>query len=178
MASRGSNKEASSLTVATTIGPSGGSGGAGTASLVGLEINELYSRDGEVLRLYKRVSIERGPEHWLPRLKEVIGDTLKRQLRDSLNDLNDGCFLEELPLKYPAQICLIGLTYLWTKDVETSIVEFKSERKSVSSGSKKFGQVVTKLTARLGWSSAEKPITKYQKLRIQALISVSRQTCK
>ena len=151
----------------------GGLGGSGAAvSSSNMELSELYSSDGEVFALIKRVSIERGPEQWLPRLKEAIAETLKQYLRASLLDLNDGCFLEELPLKYPAQICLVGLSYLWTKEVETSIIEFKNERKSVSFGSKKFGQVVTKLTARLGWTSVEKPILNYQKLRIQTLISV------
>jgi dynein heavy chain len=55
------------------------------------EITEVYSTDGEILELNKRVLIEKTtPENWLTKLKDSVGDTIRRALNNSLNDLTNG----------------------------------------------------------------------------------------
>jgi dynein heavy chain len=55
------------------------------------EIIEVYSSDGEVLELNKKVLIEKTTaESWLTKLKESVGETLRRSLNNALNDLANG----------------------------------------------------------------------------------------
>lgn len=139
------------------------------------EISEIYSADGEILQLLKKVNLEKGTETWIPKLKDSIAETLKRYVASSLLDLVNNMPIEELALKYPTQICLIGLNYIWTKEVETSILELKNERKAINMGSKKFSQISTKFLALLSksrWINIDKPILSHHKLRLEAMITV------
>ncbi len=91
-------------------------------AVIEYEIADVVSGDGESLTLLKRVSLEKGAEAWLPKLKEAIGETLKRHLTNALNDLNGGGSIEELVVRYPTQLCLIGCIFVWTKEAETAIL--------------------------------------------------------
>jgi dynein heavy chain len=102
-----------------------------TASVAGnqtlqFEISEVYSADGDALTLNKRIAVEKGAELWLGRLKDCISDTLKRLISISLHDFaHNSLPVEELALKYPAQVCIIALTFIWTREVETSIMTLR-----------------------------------------------------
>jgi len=140
------------------------------------EISECYTLDGEVLTLFRRINLEKGAESWIPKLKDSISDTLKRFVSGSLTDVNANMSTEELAYKYPAQVCLIALNYMWTKEAEASILELKNERKTVNLGSKKFSQISAKLYTLLSktkWTNLDKPILPFHKLRLEAMITVS-----
>jgi dynein heavy chain len=141
-----------------------------------LEIAELHSADGETLTLLKRVPVEKGAEVWIPKLKESIADTIKRNVSMCLADIIGNCAVEELVIKYPAQICLIGLSFIWTKEVEQSIVELRNERKAISLGSKRFAQIISKFMSVLSksrWTSIDSSVLTVHKLRLESMISVS-----
>lgn len=145
------------------------------------EISEVQARDGECLVLLKRVNIDKGAELWLPRLKESIGESLKRYIGSALVDLSQQGSMtspvEELAAKYPAQVCLIGLAYIWTKEIESSIVELKNERKAINMGSKKFGQITAKFLAALSktrWNNSDRPVLNHHRIRLEAMITVNK----
>ena len=141
------------------------------------EATEVISIDGEVLQLHKKIIIEKNVETWLAKLKETISETLKRHLISALTELHNNAIpVEELAMKYPAQVCLVALNYLWTKEAELSIYDIKNDRKAVSVASKKFIQVLTRLLTSLTkskWSSVDRPILYIHKLRLEAMLSVS-----
>lgn len=139
------------------------------------EISEVYSRDGEILVLNKKVNLEKGAEVWIPKLKDTISETIKKYVSSALHDLANNGSAEELPIKYPTQICLIGLNYLWTKEIENSLVELKNERKAITMGSKKFAQIIAKifsLMSKSKWNNVDKPILTFHRLRLEAMITV------
>ncbi|RMZ95232.1 dynein gamma flagellar outer arm-like, partial [Brachionus plicatilis] len=139
-----------------------------------LEISEIYSADGEVLVLARKVNLEKGTELWLPKLKESIGETIKKYMSVSLMDLLNNMPIEELTLKYPAQICLIGLNYVWSKEVETSILELKNERKAMSMASKKFSAITNRFLSMLSksrWPNIDKPVLVHHKLRLETMVT-------
>lgn len=140
------------------------------------EASELYSADGDILQLFRKVIIEKNVEVWLTKLKESIAETLKKFLNNSLVDLHTNSIaLEELAAKYPAQICLVALNYFWTKEAELSIYDIKNDRKAVNIASKKFIQTLTKLFTALTkskWSSSDKPILYHHKLRLETMVTV------
>ena len=120
---------------------------------------EVQSRDGESLVLFKRVPINKGAESWMPRLKETIGESMslveinlmasQQQMMTSSNTASDTTMaaatpIEEIALKYPTQACLIALAYVWTKEVESSLVEMRNERKAGNVGNKKFAQITAR----------------------------------
>ena len=149
---------------------------ATTQQTISWEISEVQSRNGESLCLLKRLSVDKGAEYWLPKLKEAIGESLKRYISTALNDLNSNSLpVEELALKYPAQVGLVAICFAWTKEVEAGILEMRNERKTVNMSSKKFGQIVGKFLLVLSksrWTSIDKPLLNYHKLRLEAMISV------
>jgi dynein heavy chain, axonemal len=140
------------------------------------EITEVYSQDGDVLSLSKKVNIDKGAELWITKLKDSVADSLKRLINNSIIELsNNSISIEELAGKYPAQICLLCLNYIWTKEAEASILELKSERKSIILNSKKFTQICIKLQTVLAknkWPNLDKRILSYHKLRLEAMITV------
>lgn len=144
------------------------------------EISEVHARDGECLVLFKRINIEKGAELWIPRLKDSIGESLKRCISSALIDLNQQTLMsssvEELAAKYPTQACLIGLMYIWTKEIELSIVELKNERKAINMGSKKFGQISAKFLAVLSktrWNNSDRPVLNHHRIRLESMITVN-----
>ncbi len=86
------------------------------------EIADVVSTDGESLTLLKRVSLDKGAEGWLPKLKDAIAETLKKYLTSALNDLNNAGSIEDLVVKYPTQLILIGCIFVWTKEAELAIL--------------------------------------------------------
>jgi hypothetical protein len=90
--------------------------------------------------------------------------------------MNNGLLLEEVALKYPTQICLIACIYNWTKEAEQSISELKTERKSISIGSKKYSQIGTKLltmASKQRVTNTDKPILLIHRQRLEAMLTVS-----
>ena len=142
------------------------------------EATEVLSIDGEFLQLHKKISIEKNVDVWLGKLKDTIAESLKRHLLSALTELqNNSIQVEELAMKYPTQICIVALNYLWTKEAELSIYDIKNDRKSVNAASKKFIQVLTKLLTTLTkskWASVDRPILFIHKLRLETMLGVSK----
>ena len=140
------------------------------------EISEVHSADGEILTLLKRIGLDKGTETWVPRLKDSIAESLKRFLINSLADISsNGGSIEELAIKYPTQICLVGCVCFWTKEAELSILDIKNERKAISIASKKFSQHSARLLnllTKTKWPNTEKPILPIHRIRIEAMITV------
>ena len=141
------------------------------------EATEVISIDGEVLQLHKRITIEKNVDVWLGKLKDSISESLKRHLVNALSEIqNNNIQVEELAMKYPTQICVVALNFLWTKEAELSIYDIKNERKAVNIASKKFIQVLGRLLTTLTkskWTSVDRPILFIQKLRLETMIGVS-----
>ena len=161
------------------------------------EISEVQSRDGESLVLFKRVPIDKGAESWMPRLKEAIGESLRRYMSMSLVELNlmasqqqimtssntasattmaAATPIEELALKYPTQACLVALAYVWTKEVESSLVEMRNERKAGNVGNKKFAQITARFLGVLSkarWGTGDRPLLNSHRIRLESMITVN-----
>lgn len=141
---------------------------------VEMEISEVYSSDGEVMALHKRVSLEKGAEVWMPKLKDSIAETLKRLLGSALQELNNNCSIEDLVVKYPSQLCLIGCIFVWTREAEAAIAEVKNERRAICVGSKKFSQHSARLIGLLikgKWPGTEGNISPIQRIRLESVIT-------
>ena len=95
----------------------------------------------------------------------------------ALSDLiNSSMQVEEMAIKYPAQICFVGLTYIWTREAETAIIEAKNERKAVYFNSKKFSQYAAKFQTLINkgkWTTSDKPVLPVHKKRLEAMLIVS-----
>jgi hypothetical protein len=89
--------------------------------------------------------------------------------------MNNGLPLEEVALKYPTQICLIACIFNWTKEAEISIAELKTERKSISNGSKKYSQIGTKiltLASKQRSANTDRPVLLIHRQRLEAMMTV------
>lgn len=132
--------------------------------------------------LHRRVNIDKGAEVWLPRLKDSIGESIKKYISSALYDISQQASpVEELAAKFPTQVCLIGLTYIWTKEIELSIVELKNERKAINMGSKKFGQITAKFMGVLSktrWNNSDRPVLNHHRIRLEAMITVKKNNYK
>jgi dynein heavy chain, axonemal len=139
-------------------------------------ISSVATNDGDILNLIKKLSLEKGPETWIPRLKDSISESIKTYIDSAFNNLNDpdNFNVEELAANYPTQICLLCLHQIYTRDIEATIIELKNERKAIAS-SKKILQIMARLNQCLiksRWIHIDRPILALHRIRMEAMTMV------
>lgn len=77
--------------------------------------------------------------------------------------------------QYPTQVAVLGLLYLWTRDFESAISEFRQDRKAQSRLLKKYSTLAMKLStisSRGHWKNMEEPVSQAQGLKLENIIMV------
>ncbi|XP_078503742.1 dynein axonemal heavy chain 5-like [Lissotriton helveticus] len=139
----------------------------------GMTIVAVTASDGEVLQLDEQVIITSGVEVWLDKLQNTIFRTMDSNIWQVIQDVNQGMPVDEWTQKYPSQVSLLGLLYLWTKDCEIAISEMKQDRKALTSAIKKYSAMVNRLSAIVSkgtWRGTEEPVSHCQKLKLENMI--------
>ncbi|KAJ1151043.1 hypothetical protein NDU88_003830 [Pleurodeles waltl] len=139
----------------------------------GTTIVAVTASDGEVLQLDEQVVITSGVEVWLDKLQNTIFRTMDSNIWQVIQDVNQGMSVDEWTQKYPSQVSILGLLYLWTKDCEIAISEMKHDRKALTSAIKKYSAMVNRLSVIVSkgtWRGTEEPVSHCQKLKLENMI--------
>nr|DBA26446.1 TPA: hypothetical protein GDO54_010703 [Pyxicephalus adspersus] len=128
---------------------------------------------GECLQLDEQVAIGSNLGAWLSNLHNIVRSSLNNRIYKVIEDINQGVALDEWVQKYPTQVAVLGLLYLWTKDFENSITELRQDRKAQSRLLKKYSTLAMKLStiaSRGHWKTIEEPVSQAQRLKLENII--------
>ncbi|XP_063775387.1 uncharacterized protein LOC134910927 [Pseudophryne corroboree] len=128
---------------------------------------------GEHLQLDEQVAITTDLGAWLSKLHSNIRSSLNNKIYEVIEDINQGMSIDEWTQKYPTQVSVLGLLYLWTRDFESSISEVRQDRKAQSRTLKKYFTMAIKLssvTAKGYLKNIEEPISQLQRLKLEHMI--------
>ncbi|XP_053567991.1 uncharacterized protein LOC128657631 [Bombina bombina] len=128
----------------------------------------------ETLQLDEQVTVTPDVGAWLSKLQNTISKSLNNKIYQVMEDIHQGMTVEEWTQKYPAQVALLGLLYLWTCDCESYISEMKQDRKAMSATLKKYSSMVTRLSfmsSKGQWKSTSEPISQSERLKLENMIT-------
>ncbi|KAL5009692.1 hypothetical protein ScPMuIL_011997 [Solemya velum] len=144
--------------------------------IVVMDAVSVSSVDGERLELQDKVTLTDGVEVWLQKLQDSISRSLSSMNTGIIQDYNSGVAMDEWPLKYPAQVCRIGMLYQWTRECEQGISEIKYDRKALQGTLKKYTATIAKLPTCLSkgaWRTLDDPMLPRHKARLECMITQS-----
>ncbi len=110
------------------------------------KILTLHSSEGESVPLLDPVIATGNVEIWLQKLEEEMKNTMRYIIKNSSEDCRT-LPLEDLINKYPAQVALLAIQFIWTIGCETALLEAKGgDRKAMGENLKEVERVLNDLT--------------------------------
>ena len=132
------------------------------------KILTIGSSEGEVVRLEHPVKAEGSVEIWLNSLLKASHDAVHSIIRKASHLVNDSYFdLLDFTCKFQAQIGILGLQILWTKDSEMALINAKSDRKIMMETNGKFLEILNTLIGQ-----TTKNLDKMERRKYETLITV------
>ncbi|CAF1032650.1 unnamed protein product [Adineta ricciae] len=138
------------------------------------DIEQVLSDDGECLQLMHTVPLRKSVEQWLAQLQETVADTIRNDVASCIKDIDSGLPFDELVSKYTCQVALVGLLYAWTREIETGMIDSKTDRKGLQAASKRFLTSIQKMSSvltRSQWKTPTQPVLPIHKLRLEGVLS-------
>ena len=89
----------------------------------------MQSGEGEIVPMSETINCQAtgNVEDWLGGIVMAMRMTIKDITRNAASDYSV-LSLEDFIIKYPAQIALLGIQFLWTDDSESSLLRSKTEK--------------------------------------------------
>ncbi|XP_022239106.1 dynein heavy chain 8, axonemal-like [Limulus polyphemus] len=131
-------------------------------------ILSVYSREEEEIMLEKSIIAKGNVEIWLGELLEIQQKSLHGIIRDCYQALDDSDFkLISFLKKYIAQVSLLGLQMLWTKNAEDALNYARQDKKIMNFMNNKFIEILRKLIEQTTYD-----MTKYERVKFETLITI------
>ncbi|KAK4873406.1 hypothetical protein RN001_015435 [Aquatica leii] len=132
------------------------------------KMTAIVSSENEVIPLEKAVRAEGSVETWLTQLlviSQLSLHSIIRQANVSINDVtfNVLAFLDKLP----AQIGLLGLQMIWTRDSELALMQARADKKIMAETNNKFLELLNTLI-----DQTTKDLTKIERTKYETLITI------
>ncbi|XP_076449856.1 dynein axonemal heavy chain 5-like isoform X2 [Babylonia areolata] len=131
-------------------------------------ILSIISSEGESVDLEKPVKAEGNVETWLMNLMNMAQRSLHSVIRAAAMAIQDTSFsLLEFLETFPAQVGLLGLQLIWTRDSTEALTHAKYDRKIMSSTNESFLRLLNTLI-----SQTTKELTKVERTKFETLITI------
>ncbi|XP_060534779.1 dynein axonemal heavy chain 5 isoform X2 [Cylas formicarius] len=132
------------------------------------KITEVISSEGETIQLEKAVRAEGSVETWLTQLLVTSQQSLHSIIRQAFTMINDAnlqllVFLD----KMPAQIGLLGLQMIWTRDAELALLQARHDKKVMPDTNNKFLELLNTLI-----DQTTRDLTKIERTKFETLITI------
>ncbi|XP_045900393.1 dynein axonemal heavy chain 5 [Micropterus dolomieu] len=129
------------------------------------QIVSFQSQEGETVDLSQPILAQGNVEMWLGQLLAGVRQTLHAIIRQAYLAISDpGLKLLEFQSAFPAQVGLLGIQMIWTKDAEDALVLSKSDKKIMQTTNQKFLDLLNELIDMTTRELSRNERTKYETL--------------
>lgn len=128
----------------------------------------IISSEGEQIPLDRAIRAEGSVETWLTSLLQSSQSSLHSIIRQANVQINDPniqplVFLD----KMPAQVGILGIQMIWTRDSEIALMQSRHEKKIMSETNNKFLELLNTLI-----DQTTKDLTKMDRIKFETLITI------
>ncbi|XP_078482966.1 dynein axonemal heavy chain 8 [Ciona intestinalis] len=128
----------------------------------------VVSKEGETIMLEKQVVAKGNVEIWLGDLLREQQNSLHAVIRDAAIQLSDAGFQVHPYLETaPAQVGLLALQMLWTRDAEEALSNARHDKKIMPVTNQRFLDLLNTLIA-----VTTKELTKFDRIKFETLITI------
>ncbi|KAI8118220.1 axonemal, Dynein heavy chain 5 [Lucilia cuprina] len=128
----------------------------------------IISSEGEMIQLDRAIRAEGSVETWLTQLLVTAQQSLHSIIRTAYATINDPNFtLLGFLEKVPAQVGLLGIQMIWTRDAEMALMQARHERKVMSETNNKFLDILNTLI-----DQTTRNLTKMERTNFETLITI------
>ncbi|XP_069033626.1 dynein axonemal heavy chain 5 [Embiotoca jacksoni] len=125
----------------------------------------FQSQEGETVELIQAVLAQGNVEVWLGQLLAGVRQSLHAIIRQASVAVSDsGWKLLEFQSAFPAQVGLLGIQMIWTRDAEDALVLSKSDKKIMQTTNQKFLDLLNELIDMTTGELSRNERTKYETL--------------
>ncbi|KAF3703904.1 Dynein heavy chain 5, axonemal Axonemal beta dynein heavy chain 5 Ciliary dynein heavy chain 5 [Channa argus] len=129
------------------------------------QILSFQSQEGETVELSQPVNAQGNVEMWLGQLLAGVRQTLHTIIRQAYQAISDpGLKLLEFQAAFPAQVGLLAIQMIWTRDAEEALVLSKSDKKIMQTTNQKFLDLLNELIDMTTRELSKNERTKYETL--------------
>uniref|UniRef100_A0A8C8ED16 Dynein axonemal heavy chain 5 n=1 Tax=Otus sunia TaxID=257818 RepID=A0A8C8ED16_9STRI len=123
------------------------------------------SQEGEQVNITEPVLAQGNVEFWLGQLLNGIRKTIHTIIRQASMAINDSGFkLYDFQAMFPAQIGLLGIQMIWTRDAENALNSTKTDKKVMHTTNQKFLELLNDLIDMTTHNLTRMERTKYETL--------------
>lgn len=128
----------------------------------------IVSCEGEMIQLDRAIRAEGSVEIWLTQLLVIAQQSLHSIIRNAYTSINDPNFaLLNFLEKAPAQVGLLGIQMIWTRDAEIALMQARQEKKIMSETNNKFLDILNTLI-----DQTTRNLKKIERTNFETLITI------
>ncbi|CAH8650310.1 unnamed protein product [Schistosoma curassoni] len=127
-----------------------------------------YSQEGEVLELEHPVKAEGHVEVWLNKLLKEAQFSLHQIIREGYKvAIDDDVNILEFLATFPAQVGLLGIQFIWTRDSTNALKEARHNKKIMQMTDHEFGRLLNLLIQQTTHN-----LTQVERTKLETLITI------
>ncbi|XP_025057270.1 dynein heavy chain 5, axonemal-like [Alligator sinensis] len=126
------------------------------------------SQEGEKVNIIEPVLAQGNVECWLGQLLKGIKKTIHSIIRQASVAISDSAFkLYDFQAMFPAQIGLLGIQMIWTRDAENALNSAKTDKKIMNTTNQKFLDLLNDLI-----DMTTRNLTRMERTKYETLITI------
>ncbi|RXN24689.1 dynein heavy chain axonemal-like protein [Labeo rohita] len=132
------------------------------------QILSFQSQEGETVNLSEPINAQGNVEAWLGLLLDGVKKTIHNIIRQAHMVISDQGFkLVEFQSMFPAQVGLLGIQLIWTRDAEEALCNSRTDKKIMQTTNQKFLDLLNELI-----DMTTHDLTKMERTKYETLITI------